>query len=82
MKFDIFYHISLISSQNDKCFRQKWHKKSNSHILRLKTFSENRAVYENMWKNIVQRGSPQMTIRRMRTACWVPKATNTHTHVE
>jgi len=31
-----------------------------------------------MWKNIVERGRPQMTIRRMRIACWIPKATNTH----
>jgi len=34
-----------------------------------------------MWKNIVERGRPQMTIRPMRTACWIPKATNTHTQV-
>jgi hypothetical protein len=31
-----------------------------------------------MWKNIVQPDRPQMTIRRMRIACWIPKATNTH----
>jgi len=31
-----------------------------------------------MWKNIVERVMPQMTIRRMRIACWVPRATNTH----
>jgi hypothetical protein len=30
-----------------------------------------------MWKNIVQQGSPQMTICRTRIACWIPKATNT-----
>jgi len=32
-----------------------------------------------MWKNIVERGRPQMTIWRMRIACWITKATNTHT---
>jgi hypothetical protein len=32
-----------------------------------------------MWKNIVEWGRPQMTIWRMRIACWLPKATNTHT---
>ena len=42
-------------------------------------FFENRAVYEIMWKNIVQPGRPQITIWRMRSACWIPKAT-THTH--
>jgi hypothetical protein len=31
-----------------------------------------------MWKNIVQRGWPQITIWRMRIACWIPKDTNTH----
>jgi hypothetical protein len=31
-----------------------------------------------MWKNVVERGRPQIT-RRMRIACWIPKATNTHT---
>ena len=31
-----------------------------------------------MWKGIVERGRPQMAIGRMRTACWIPKATNTH----
>ena len=31
-----------------------------------------------MWKTFVQRGRPHMTIWRMRIACWVPRATNTH----
>jgi len=31
-----------------------------------------------MWKNIVEPDSPQTTIRRMRIAGWIPKATNTH----
>jgi len=35
---------------------------------------ENRDVYETMWKQ----GRPQMTIWRTRIACWIPKATNTH----
>ena len=39
--------------------------------------SENRAVYEITWKNNVEPDRPQMTIRRMRVACWIPKATNT-----
>jgi hypothetical protein len=44
-------------------------------------FLENPAVYEIVLKNIIERGSPQMTIWRMRIACWIPKATNTHTQV-
>jgi len=39
---------------------------------------ENRAVYEIMWKNTVERGRPQMTIRPMCIACWIPKSANTH----
>jgi hypothetical protein len=29
-------------------------------------------------ENIIQRSRPQMTIWHMRVACWIPKATNTH----
>jgi hypothetical protein len=31
-----------------------------------------------MWKNTAERGKPQMKIWRMRIACWIRKATNTH----
>jgi hypothetical protein len=40
--------------------------------------TDNRAVYEIMWKNIVQPVRPQMTIWRMRIECVIPKTTNTH----
>ena len=30
------------------------------------------------WKNIVEKGRPQITIWRMRIACWITTATNTH----
>jgi hypothetical protein len=32
-----------------------------------------------MWGSIVEWGRLQITVRRMRIACWIPKATNTHT---
>ena len=41
-------------------------------------FPENRAVFEIMWKSIVEPGRPQMTIWRMRIACWIPKAKLKH----
>jgi len=44
-------------------------------IEEIKT--HNLEVYEIMWNNMVQPGRAQI-IRRMRTACLVPKATNTH----
>ena len=41
-------------------------------------YSENRAVYEITWENILHPGRPQMTIWSMRISCCIPKATNTH----
>jgi len=58
-------------------FQTKVLEKIKTHILCSITFSENRAVYEIVWTNIVEPDRPQMTIRRMRVACWIPKATNT-----
>jgi hypothetical protein len=52
----------------------------NTHFVFSNSLFENRAVYEIMWKNIVQPGRPQMTVWRMRIARWIPKDTNTHTH--
>ena len=45
-------------------------------------FFENHAVYEIRWKNTVEPEGPQMAIWRMRSACWITKATHTkpHTH--
>jgi hypothetical protein len=48
-----------------------------THILFSIAFSEIRAVYEIMCKNMVERVRSQMTIRRMRIAYWITKATNT-----
>ena len=39
-------------------------------------FFKIRAVYEIMWKNIVESDRPQIRVWRMRIACWIPKATN------
>ena len=55
--------------------------KIKTHIVCSVTFFENRVVYEIIWKNIVDRGRPQMTVWRMRIACWITKATNTHTQI-
>jgi len=38
---------------------------------------ENHALYEVMWKSILQPDTPQMTRWGMRIACWIPKATKT-----
>jgi hypothetical protein len=37
---------------------------------------ENRAVNDILWKNVIEPARPQLTVWRMRIACWSPKATN------
>jgi hypothetical protein len=37
---------------------------------------ENLAIYEIMWKNVVEPNRPQITVWRMRIASWLTKATN------
>jgi hypothetical protein len=41
-------------------------------------FFENLAVYEIVWKNAVERGRTRIATWRMRIACWITKATNSH----
>jgi len=56
----IFDHIWLKSSYSEKCFRRKLYRK---HILcSIKVYSENRIIYEIMWRNIAKPDGPQMTI--------------------
>ena len=64
-------------------FSDKFVEKIKKHILFSGNFFffENRAVYEIMWKNSVERGWTQMIMWRMRIACWIPKARNTQTQV-
>jgi len=49
----------------------------NTHFV-FNTFFLNHALYEIMWKNTVESSWRQRTIWRMRIACWIPEATNTH----
>jgi hypothetical protein len=53
--------------------------KLETHILCSIFFFENRAVYEILGGNFTERGRPHLTIWCTRIACWVRKATNTHT---
>ena len=50
--------------------------KLESHFFQY-FFFNNRAVFEIMWKSIVELGRPQMTIWRMRIACWIQKVIET-----
>ena len=59
-------------------FQTNFYRKSK-HIFYAPYLSfEYRVVYEIMWKNIIEPDRPQMTIRCMRIAFWIPKATNVH----
>ena len=59
-------------------FQTKSYRKSKHTFCDINFFPENRAVYEIMWKNIAEMGRLQITIWRIRIACWITKATNTH----
>ena len=61
-------------SVSDKSCRENQKTRSLFRIV----FPNNRTVYEIMWKSTVQPDRPQMTIRRMCIACWMTKATDTH----
>ena len=50
--------------------------KHTSYVQQL--FQESRAVYKIVWKNVVDPDTAQITIWRMRIACWIKKATKTH----
>jgi len=39
---------------------------------------ESRAVCQIRWKNIAERGRPQMAIWRVRIVCWILEAKRTH----
>jgi len=56
----------------------KLHSKSKRAIVLHKFVFEGRAVYKIMWKYVEEPDRPQMTIWRIRSACWMPKAANTH----
>ena len=76
----IFFIISRsfvlrMKNVSDKSCREN----QNTHFVFSNFFSpENHAVYKITWTNIVERGRPQMTIWRMRIACWITKTTDTH----
>ena len=60
-------------------FKVKFAEKIKKHFLCLIIFFfENRAGYDITLKSNVEPGRPQMTVRSMCIACWIPRATNTH----
>jgi len=81
MKTNIYFSITpfliLLRIRNvsdESCCREN----HNTYFMFSNFFSENRAVYEIMCKNMVQPDRSQMKIRRIPISCWIHKATNTH----
>jgi hypothetical protein len=58
-------------------FQTKVVKKLKTYFMFSNFFFKNYAVYEKMWKNVVEPGGPQMTIWRLNIACWILKSTDT-----
>jgi len=74
----ISYHISfrlrMRNASGKSCGENQ-----NTHFVFINFFFRKSCrLWEIVEKNIVERGRPQMTIWRMRTACWMPSATNIH----
>jgi hypothetical protein len=60
-------------------FQTKVIEKIKTHPLYFVTFTENRTVYEKIWKNMADPDRPRITIMQcMLIACQITKATNTH----
>ena len=59
-------------------YRTKVADKIKTHVLFAIKIFEMRAVYEIMWETIVEPDWQHITKWHMRIACWIPKATNTH----
>jgi hypothetical protein len=78
MKTDIYFLSDLAQFFLEwEIFQTDVVKEIKTHFVLSNLFFENRAVYEIMWENIVEPGRSQMTIWRMRIACWIPKSANT-----
>jgi len=55
--------------------------KIKTHFMFINFFL-NGAIDEIMWKNIVEPRRPQVTVWAMGVACFITKATHTHTHTQ
>ena len=56
---------------------KRWRENQNTNLSSKTCFRKSRRLWGNV-EEYFRSWRPQMTIRRMRTACWITKATNTH----
>ena len=75
----ISYYISPSSSYNEKCFRQNCTENQNKHFVFSNFFRKSCCLWDNLesYCRAGQDADDNITWR-MRIACWIPKATNTH----
>jgi hypothetical protein len=73
-----FLIVSLSILLKMKNVSDKICRENQTHFTFSDLLFENRAVYEIMWKNILEPDRPQIGIWRMRIACWIFKVTDTH----
>jgi len=63
--------LLILSNVSDKGYKEN----QSTRLMFNNIFFESR---DKMWKNMEETDRPQMTILRMRIACWIPKTTNAH----
>jgi hypothetical protein len=73
-----FGNILLISSWNKKYFIKNIVEELKTQILCSVPFFENLIDYEKMWKKYCSTGHAAVDNMILRIACWITKATNTH----
>ena len=78
MKYNIhFWYLAQFFSEWEMCQKNVVQKNQRTYFMFNNFFPKNRAAFYIMWKNIAGLARLQLTIRRMHTACWIPKTTNT-----
>ena len=75
--FLIITHLVLLRIKNVS-YKSCRENQSTHFLFNNFFFRKSYRLWDNVQKNILERGRPQMTIGRMRIECWIPKATNTH----
>jgi len=80
MKTNIRFFLSYLAHffSEREIFKTGVAEKSKHRLCICNFFFLNRAVYEIVWENVVERDRPQMKMWLMRIACLIPKTTNTH----
>jgi hypothetical protein len=75
--YKCFYHTSLNCAM-DETFSDKFVQKTKIHILCSNLFFKLCLFMIQCGKNYTAGQATDMTIWRMCTACWIPKAANAH----